>query len=205
MGTTNFRSSYKMGKVAHSAITENDNTISKLAPNNSNANIQIETTNTPHSLFDLNRSTKQLPYNLNNFLQIAIKFQSVLMMPNSDDETLMQVKHSTPSKVRFSDEAGPSMAPALQATASTPNTDTTTVMSPSTDDLYTDAFNFELSKILSSTLMASLTTKDAILKEIRDCILTENEDRCKQISPYIHTFWKDMHVKNGCVCASMTG
>ena len=48
--------------------------------------------------------------------------------------------------------------------------------------------------------MASLTTKDAILKEIRDCILTENEDRCKQISPYIHSFWKDLHVENGWVC-----
>ena len=48
--------------------------------------------------------------------------------------------------------------------------------------------------------MASLTTKDAILKEIRDCILTDNEDRCRQISPYIHSFWKDLHVKNGCVC-----
>ena len=48
--------------------------------------------------------------------------------------------------------------------------------------------------------MASLTTKDAILKEIRECILTDNEDRCKQISPYIHSFWKDLSVKNGCVC-----
>ena len=131
---------------------------------------------------------------------MANKFQNVLMMSNSDDETLMQVKQSTPSKVRFADEAGPSTAPAVQATHSTPNTDTTTVTSPSTDDLYTDAFNFALSKIFSSTLMAFLTTKDAILKEIRDSILTENEDRCKQISPYIQIFWKDMHVRNGCVC-----
>ena len=122
------------------------------------------------------------------------------MMSNSDDETLMQVKQSTPSKVRFADKAGPSTAPAVQATPSTPYTDTKTVTSPSTDDLYTDAFNFALSKTFSSTLMASLTTTDAIFKEIRDCIMTENEDRCKQISPYIHPFWKDMHVKNGCVC-----
>ena len=121
------------------------------------------------------------------------------MMSNSDDETLMQVKHSTLSKVRLVDEAGPSTAPAVQATPSTPNTDTTTVTSPSTDNLYTDAFNFALSKIFSSTLMASLTAKDAILKEIRDCVLTENEDRCKQISPYIHIFRKDLHVKSGCV------
>ena len=121
-------------------------------------------------------------------------------MSNSDDETFMQVKHSTPSKLRFADEAGPSKAPAMPATPSTPNTDNTTVTSPSTDDLYTDAFNFALSKILSSTLMASLTTKDAILQEIMDCVLTENEDRCQQISPYIHSLWKDLHVKNGCVC-----
>ena len=112
----------------------------------------------------------------------------------------MQVKQSTPSKVRFKDEAGPSTAPAVQGTPSTPNADTITVTSPSTDDLHTDVFNFALSKIFSSTLMANLTTKDAILKKIRDYILTENEVRCKQISPYIHTFWKDMHVKNGCVC-----
>ena len=112
----------------------------------------------------------------------------------------MQVKQSTPSKVIFADEASPSTAPAVQATPSTPNTDTTTVTLPSTDDLYTDVFNFALSKIFLSTLMASLTTKGANLKEIRDCILTENEDRCKQISPYIHILWTDMHVKNGCVC-----
>ena len=184
----------------YSAITEYDNTISKLAPNNSNSNPQIETTNIPHSLFALNRSANQLPNNLNNFQKIANKFQNVLMMSKSDDETIMQVMQSIPSRVRFEDEAGPSTAPAVPTTPSTHNTDTTTVISPSTDDLYTDAFNFALSKIFSSTLMASLTTKDAIFKEIRDCILTENEDRCKQISPYIHTFWKDMHVKNGCVC-----
>ena len=121
------------------------------------------------------------------------------MMSNSDEETLMQVKQSTPSKVRFANQAGPSTSPAVQATTSTPNTDTTTVTEPSTDDLYTEAFNFKLCKIFSSTLMASLTTKDAILKEIRDCILTVNEDRCKQISPYIYAFCKDLHAKNGCV------
>ena len=119
---------------------------------------------------------------------------------NSDEETLMQVKQSTPSKVRFVDEAGPSTAPVVPATPVTPNTDTTTVTSPSVDNLYLDSFNFALSKIFSSTLMASPTNKNATLKEVRDCIFTENEDCCKQISPYIHSFWKDLHVKNGCVC-----
>ena len=122
---------------------------------------------------------------------------------NSDDETLMTAKQSTPSRVRFA-EQGPSTAQAAPATPITHTTDTTatspSALSPSVDNLYLDSFNFALSKIFSSSLMASLTTKDAILKEIRDCILTDNEDRCKQISPYIHFFWKDLHVKNGCVC-----
>ena len=184
------------------SITESDNSINKLAPNNPNSISQIGTANIPQSLSALNRSTDHLPSQSNNFQRIANKFKTVLMMShsNSDEETLMQVKQSTPSKVRFADEAGPSTAPAVPATPITPNTETTTVTSPSLDDFYLDSFNFALSKIFSSTLMASLTTKDAILKEVRDCILTENEDRSKQISPYIHLFWKDLHVKNGCVC-----
>ena len=121
-------------------------------------------------------------------------------MSQTDKETLLQIEHSTPSKVRFADEAGPSTAPLVPATLSTPNTDTTTVTSPSTDELYTDAFNFNLSNIFSSTLMANLISKDAILKEILDCILTDNEDRCRQISTYIHSFWRDLPVRNGCVC-----
>ena len=121
----------------YSAITANDNTISKLAPNNSNSNTEIETANISHSLFALNQFTNQSNKNLNNFQRIASQFQNVLMMSNSDDETLMQVKQSTPSNVRFADDAGPSTAPSVPATTSTPNTDTTTVTSPSTDDLYT--------------------------------------------------------------------
>ena len=121
------------------------------------------------------------------------------MMSNTDEEILMQLKHSTLSKVRFADEAGLSTALSVPATPSTPNTDTTTVTSPSIDDLYTDAFNFVLSKIFSSTLMASLRSKDAILKEIRDCVLTENQDSCQKISPDIHSFWKDLQFKNGCM------
>ena len=182
----------------YSEITQNSNTISELTPNNSHSNDKIE--NIPHSLFALNQSTDQLDKEFNNFQRIANSFHNVLMMPQSDEETLLQIKHSTPSKVSFADEAGPSTAPSVAITPSTPNTDTKTVTSPSTDDLYTNAFQFALSKIFSSTLMASLTSKDATLKEIRDCILTDNEDRCRQISTYIHSFWKDLHDKNGCVC-----
>ena len=189
----------------YSTSTQNDNPISELTPNTLISNPKIETANITPSLFALNRSTERSFSKLNNFQRIATKFKNVYMMSqsNSDDETLMTVKQSTPSRVRFA-EQGPSTAQAAPATPITPTTDTTatspSATSPSVDDLYLDSLNFALSKIFSSSLMASLTTKDAILKEIRDCILTDNEDRCKQISPYIHSFWKDLHVKNGCIC-----
>ena len=184
----------------YSAITQNGNTISKITPNNSHSKTKIENAKIPHSLFALNHSTDQLNKELNNFQRIANSFPNVLMMSHSDEETLMQLKHSTPSKIRSANEAGPSTAPLVPATPSTPDMDTTTATSPSTDDLHTDAFNFVISKIFSSTLMAHLTSKDAILKEIRDFVQTNNEDRCRQISPYIHSFWKNLHLKNGCVC-----
>ena len=187
----------------YSTSTQNDNPISELSPNNINSNPKIETANIPHSLFALNRSTDQSLSKLKIFQRIAKKFNNVYMMSlsNSDDETLMTVKQSTPSRVRFAEE-GPSKAEAAPATPITPMTIQQSLRRRplSVDDLYLDSFNFTLSKIFSSSLMASLTTKDAIFKEIRDCNLTDNEDRCKQISPYIHSFSKDLHVENGCVC-----
>ena len=121
-------------------------------------------------------------------------------MFQSDEETLLQIKQSSPTKVRIADEAGPSTVPPVPVTPSTTGIETTTVTSPSSDDLYTDAFNFALSNNFSRRLMASLTSKDANLKDVRNCVMTDNEDRCRQISPYIHSFWKDLRVKNCCVC-----
>ena len=59
----------------------------------------------------------------------------MMSLSNSYEETLLQIKQSTPSKVRVADEAGPSTAPVVPATPVTPNTDTTTVTSLSVDDL----------------------------------------------------------------------
>ena len=179
--TNNLSSEFAPRNPEYSTSTQIDNPISELTKNNLNSNTKIETTNIPHSLFALNRPNEQSLSNSNNFQRIATKFKNVYMMSQStsDDETLMTVKQSTPSRVRFAEE-GPSTAQAAPATPITPTTDTTAT-SPSVDDLYLDSFNFALSKIFCSSLMASLTTKDAILKEIRDCIFTDNEDRCKQI------------------------
>ena len=46
----------------------------------------------------------------------------------------------------------------------------------------------------------SLQSSPARMKEIRDCVIQDDEARCKEVSPYDHFFWKDLHVKSGCLC-----
>ena len=55
-------------------------------------------------------------------------------------------------------------------------------------------------KIFSKKLFATLTGKDAILKEVRDCGLCNDEDRLREISPYIYSYWRALSVKHGCLC-----
>ena len=94
----------------YSESTDNDNTISEITPNNSHSSNEIETKNFPHSLFALNRPTNQLKQHSTNFKRIADTFQNVLMMSQSDEETLSVIKQATPSKIRFADELGHSTA-----------------------------------------------------------------------------------------------
>ena len=61
-------------------------------------------------------------------------------------------------------------------------------------------FDHIVGKIFSKSLIASLTSKDAVLKEVRHCILTNNESHVKALNPYIHSYWRDLHVRFGCVC-----
>ena len=48
-------------------------------------------------------------------------------------------------------------------------------------------------------LLAILTGKDAILKEVRDCVLLNDEDTLQENSPYIYSYWRDLNVKHGCL------
>ena len=55
-------------------------------------------------------------------------------------------------------------------------------------------------KVFSKGLIASLTSKDAVLKEVRDCIIRGDEERLKALNRYLHSYWRDLHVTGGCVC-----
>ena len=71
---------------------------------------------------------------------------------------------------------------------------------PLTPSLHVPTFEYLISKVINKSLIASLTSKDAVLKEVRDCILTNKEIRLKALNPYIHSYWRDLYVRSGCVC-----
>ena len=71
---------------------------------------------------------------------------------------------------------------------------------PLTPSPHLPIFDYIVSKIFIKYLIASLTSKDVVLKEVGDCMLTNNESHLKALKPYIHSYWRDLHVRSGCVC-----
>ena len=55
-------------------------------------------------------------------------------------------------------------------------------------------------KVFDKNLIGSLTSKDAVLKEVRDCIIRSDEEKLKDLKPYLQSYWHDLHVGIGCVC-----
>ena len=101
---------------------------------------------------------------------------------------------STPTKARvtFSD-----------TTPSTPGSNTTSHTETPPGSMIEEAdimFTETLNKVFSEKFLAILTGKDAILKEVRDCVIRNDADRLQEISPYLFSYWRDLSVKHGCVC-----
>ena len=62
------------------------------------------------------------------------------------------------------------------------------------------SFNKVVGKFFNKNLIACLTSRDAVLKEVRDCIIRSDEERLKELNPYLQSYWRDLHVSGGCVC-----
>ena len=89
------------------------------------------------------------------------------------------------------------------ATTSTHHSNTQASSSPYNHDIELsreEIFENNLNQLFTKSFLAVLTSKDAVLKEIRDCVIQDDEARCKEVSPYVHSFWKDLQVKSGCLC-----
>ena len=63
-----------------------------------------------------------------------------------------------------------------------------------------EVFENNLTQLFTKGFLAVLTSKDAVLKEVRDCVLQNNPQRCKEVNPYLFSYWRDLHVRSGCVC-----
>ena len=63
-----------------------------------------------------------------------------------------------------------------------------------------EVFENNLTQLFTKGFLAVLTSKDAVLKEVRDCISQNDPKRCKEVNPYFCSYWRDLHVRSGCVC-----
>ena len=98
--------------------------------------------------------------------------------------------------------ASPRVSFTDNATTSTPRRSSShsNLSTPLTDSPQVMSFERVVGKVFSKGLIASLTSKDAVLKEVRDCIIRGVEERLKALNPYLHSYWRDLHVTGGCVC-----
>ena len=100
---------------------------------------------------------------------------------------------TTKARVTFCDTT-----PSTPGTQTSSNADTPSVsLIEEADDI---SLTETLIKMFSRKLLAILTWKDAILKEVRDCVIRDDTDRLREISPYLFSYWRDLSVKHGCVC-----
>ena len=44
-----------------------------------------------------------------------------------------------------------------------------------------------------------MTNRDTVLREVRDCIPSGDDQRCKKLSKQIYAKWRSLSVQNGCV------
>ena len=55
----------------------------------------------------------------------------------------------------------------------------------------------QLNSIFNQDLIAAMTNRDTVIREIRDCIINEDQARCKSLSKQIYAKWGSLSVNNG--------
>ena len=154
-------------------------------------NARAQLTNNQKSLFAQAHSEIQLSSSsiilIENLTNSSKKRQQVSEMKGKSTSTRST---RTSPRVSFTDNATPNtpgQSP-LHSNISTPLTESPQVLS--SDKV--------IGKVFNKGLIASLTSKDAVVKELRDCIIRSDDDeRLKEINPYLHSHWRDLHVSVG--------
>ena len=63
-----------------------------------------------------------------------------------------------------------------------------------------EVFENNLAQLFTKGFLAVFTSKDAVLKDVMVCILEDDEQRCKEVNLYLHSYWRELHVRSGCIC-----
>ena len=95
---------------------------------------------------------------------------------------------SSTANQRSNSQSGTRTASSTRISTPTSPAPSSNVNTPLTASPQIPTYNHIVNKIFSKSLIASLTSKDAVLKEVRDCILLNNESRLKKLRPYIQIY-----------------
>ena len=73
-------------------------------------------------------------------------------------------------------------------------------------DKLTQTWNRNKKKYLKTTspnfsrkLFCSFDDKNVVLKEFRECMLQDDDGRCKDVNRNLQLYWRDLHALSGCV------
>ena len=172
----------------------------------------LHSTNYPNLLSAMNRNTAQLLLeNSANVAQIHLKTNSnttsIQIKSHSELNSNTTHIHSVSQGNMSGPKSNPQTPPNHSRVTfqSTPNS---AVNSTRSSDEGQNSLNLELSKeevfesnltqLFTKGILAMVTSKDAVLKEVRDCILQNDPQRCKEVNPYLFSYWRDLHVRSGC-------
>ena len=64
--------------------------------------------------------------------------------------------------------------------------------SPNLEMSKEEVFENNLTQLFTKGFLAVLTSKDAVLKEVQDCILQNDPQRCKEVNPNLLSYWRDL-------------
>ena len=53
--------------------------------------------------------------------------------------------------------------------------------------------------VFNMKIIAAMTNRDSVLREVTDCILADDEQRCKRLCKQIHGKWQNLSTHNGCI------
>ena len=75
----------------------------------------------------------------------------------------------------------------------------TSYLSPNPFNNRTGGTITKMEGLFNTQLIAAMINWETVLLEDRDCILIDDQDRCKRLSKQIHAKWRSLSVNNGCI------